>query len=62
MLVADLSGDAPGLHQARLKSVALLSEAHKHRSGTIADCNHASKKTMPLRSSGGCASAIRGPP
>ena len=30
MLVANLSGDAPGLHQAGLQVSTLLSEAHEH--------------------------------
>jgi hypothetical protein len=33
MFAADLSVDTTGLHQARLKAAALMSEADKHRSG-----------------------------
>jgi hypothetical protein len=33
MFAANLSVDTTGLHQARLKAAALLSEADKHRSG-----------------------------
>jgi hypothetical protein len=33
MLVADLAGDAPGLHEAGLKPSALLAEGDEHCSG-----------------------------